>query len=295
MADLILSEGSHLHSADNVLLNGLLVSATDHSHVVDGVVLTLTLPLAEGNHLLVDDECWVSLHWKMTTLADDGKTYPRLPALEIDARTGERIELDEWLPAITLGAMRAGARMSIEPKLPDLELSASGTAGFIAALDKRLPTMTLTARFGNRTSELLLPAMELDISITGDRLGWLSKSLPGLTIISSGSTPVLATLTKDLPSLELTASAYRVGTGALDKTLPPLLLAASALAGASGTLAATLPAMKVETGMYGDQLSLNAILPTLVINPVGTGGSDGQPAELVNADRFADYVLRYER
>jgi hypothetical protein len=296
--NLNISPSYHEHVADNVLLNGLLIADGVHIHIADNIDLPVhCLTALDGYLVHVADACDVSPNWHATTLQDDGKSYPYLPVLECTAETGKRGELDEMLPGIELTDMRAGARMSTDPNLPVLECSATAQGETIASLDKRLPSLEATGRFGTRADDLILPDMRLDITMIGDLLLWLDKMLPGLTITADGSTPILATLIKDLPALEISASASAVVTGQLDRDLPALKITANALAGAAGVLNGILPALEMDSdsGLYGDQLNLTATLPAIVMAPLATGSFGGQPGELVDASRFTDYVLRYER
>jgi hypothetical protein len=275
----------------------LILQEAYHDHLADALTLSLTLAPGAGDHLHSADAVIVRLSWHLSTLQDDGKSYPLLPTLLLDAQTGERIDLDAMLPGVKPGSMRSGARTDPVAKLPVLELAATVQAGAVGRVDKRLPATSMAGRFGARCDELLLPALELSITITGDRWGRLDRTLPGLTITATGSTPVLATLAKDLPALEISASASRLHSGRLDRSLPALKLTASALSGAFGALQATLPALELTTdaGLYGDQLSLEAKLPALVAAAIATGTHGGQSGSIVNADRFTGYVLRYER
>lgn len=279
MADLVMQEAYHVHSADNV-----------------AVILNLTGLDSHHDHIV--DVCEPSKSWHGTTLQDDGKSHPYLPSLQIEAQTGERINLDSDLPGIQLTEMRAGARMDDTPNLPDLEISATAQVGAVGTLDRRLPSLMVSGRFGAHCDDdLMLPDMRLSITLVGDRLGWLDKTLPGLTLTAVGSTPVLATLAEDLPALAIAAAGSMVTTGTLNRKLPSLKISAQALVGAAGTLDATLPDLELDSdsGLYGDALSLDADLPTVVMAAIATGTVGGQAGELVNASRFTDYVMRYER
>jgi hypothetical protein len=295
-SNLNISPSYHEHAADNVLLNGLIVADGAHVHVADNIDLPVhCLTGLDGYLVHAADVCDISLSWHATTLQDDGKSYPYLPVLDISAETGKRGELDEQLPGIELTDMRAGSHMSAD--LPVLECSGIANTETILTLRKYLPSLEATGRFGIRAGELKLPCLQIEIDMDGDRLARLDKTLPGLTIEAEASTPVLASLIEDLPALELTGVLSSVGIGQLDKKLAPLKISASLLAGASATLTGILPALELDTdsGLYGDQLNLDATLPTVVMAALATGSFGGQAGGLVDPSRFTGYVMRYQR
>jgi hypothetical protein len=133
--------------------------------------------------------------------------------------------------------------------------------------------------------------------MVGDRLGRLAKSLPGLNLTAVGSTPVVGVLDKRLPAVRLEAETLVDGHGRLDVNLPAIKAVSDALVGAGGVLSAVLPDLALDntSGLYGDALSLDAVLPALVMGAVGTGSQGTSPGQLVDESRFAGVVLRYER
>jgi hypothetical protein len=294
-----LSPSYHDHVADNVLLNGLIIADGEHVHAADNIDLPVhCLGGLDGYLVHAADACDVSLSWHATTLLDDGKTQPVLPTLRLLAKSGERIELDAELPGVRLAEMRAGARTDADLNLPDLELNATVKVGATARLSRRLPALEGLGRFGARgADDLVLPFLELNIAMVGDRLGRLAKSLPGLNLTAVGSTPVAGVLDKRLPAVRLEAETLADGHGQLDVNLPAIKAIADALVGAGGALSAVLPdlALDITSGLYGDALSLDAVLPALVMGPVGTGSQDVGPGKLVDESRFDGIVLRHER
>jgi len=216
-----------------------------------------------------------------------------LPAFTCEGQFGERATLDERLPGIELTEMRAGARL--DEKLPDLRSDSTMLVGRVAILDKKLPEMVLKAHFGARADDLKLPDYEIDISITGDRLLRLDKILPGFEIEAAGSTPYLMTLDKKLPVFRPTIAISFDTTGSVDGIIPPFKIDASMLCGQLLTLNELLPALGIVASGYSGDMTVDANLPTLVMMPLGTGGSVLPISILIDTTRFTDYVLRYER
>ena len=216
-----------------------------------------------------------------------------LPAFTCEGQFGERANIDAKLPTIQLTEIRAGSRL--DAKLPDLECEGTMLIGRVATLDKKLPEMGLEAHFGARADDLKLPDYEIDLSITGDRLLWLDRSLPGFEIEAAGSTPVLMTLDKKLPVFRPTITISFDTTGSVDGIIPPFKLDASMLYGQVLTLNELLPALGIVASGYSGDMTVDVTLPTLVMMPLGTGGSVLPISILIDITRFTDYVLRYER
>jgi hypothetical protein len=284
MADLVIQEAHHVHAADEVGVQG-------------GVHTIATLNGAD--HVVADTFEIVSPSWHGTTLQEDGKTYPKLPAVVSFAYTGYRINASEELPGIQLTDARVGIRSGPRPYLPLLASSAVMSKATRLSLNRVLPAMSLSANSGIRSGTLKLPTPTLTITSAGaDKSGSLDKHLPGLTLSASASTPVLATLASDLPAITISAELAFVTTATLAKDLPAFKVSASALSGATITLSENLPAIVFDTDddatLYGDALSLDAYLPTLLA-AVGSSGESGVAATATSESRWTDYVLRHVR
>jgi hypothetical protein len=219
----------------------------------------------------------------------------KLPVYRIDAEFGQRCTLDAKLPVLEFADLRAGSHL--DEKMGDMECSATMQVGYVASLDRNLPTMQVEGHFGGR-AEGKLPDYEVDMSIIGDRLLSLDKIMPGWEIEAEGSTPFLLTLDKKLPVLRPTITTTFEMPLTLDASLPAFKITTDSLVGYLMALDRNLPAYKIEyddvTG-YSPDMSLDANLPTLVMTPLGTGDTVLPISLLVDATRYTDYVLRHAR
>lgn len=131
------------------------------------------------------------------------------------------------LPMMTLSA-RVGIKASFS--LPIMTLSASGTTTNGATLSRSLPLMTLAATGtvqGRATFARSLPMFTLDISMKPGTLNPLIATLPMFTLEgygTNGGAP--GTSTRSLPLMTLASSGYNTENGTFAKSLPPLELRA---------------------------------------------------------------------
>lgn len=175
-------------------------------------------------------------------------------------------------------------------------------SGSVGVLDAKLPAIIegvdWDMRFGSHF-EKLLPAVQLDAQTSGGLLGFLDAKLPGVECEAASVQPVSMWLNAKLPplSVDISHSVQRYPT--LDATLPTLTVEAFSYAGAGAILDGKLPPVMIAAdtaGTSGDILTLDAVLPTVVMRSVGTGaGVDGEVGVIIEETRFDDYVLRYAR
>ena len=298
LVSLVVAECYHLHDVDGLPAVGntqLVVAETWHDHVLDGEVTieeVSVLVIAEAYHAHAADTAGLNI--KMWTSSVDP---PKLPTPTLEAQ-GEVI-ISATAPSLRLPglllSMTAGFRCGVG-RLADLGISATGSSAKPMNLDKRLPTMSLSARSGAICGDMRIPVPELTMEVIGDLVGRLTRSLPGFTISATGSSPFTGTLNKRLPPLSLSISMSVVTLASLVGTLPTLKLSGTASLNDYGTLNKKLPSIIVSsiTG-HRSSIDMAMVLPTLIMASVGTGGVDAGSGRIYNEDRFEDYVLRYSR
>ena len=288
---LTVAAGDHVHAADNVTLYQLTMQKALHDHVANHVTLseTAVLVVAGCYHRHVGEATYAAIKY---TLVTDPLSPPKLPVLSVEAATGVRGDTAGgglMLPGISIEA-RAGLR--IDGNLPVMELSASGSVVGSLELGERLPAMSISAQSGARADALTMPTMEISASAENHR-GSLSRTLPGVTVSATGSRASAASFAADLPPVEAVVTISAEVTASLDATIPPFLVSAAGSRANSGTLEGTLPALESSAAGGSNQLTLDASLPTLVLQPTSGDGPGSGVIEL--ATRYDDYVLRYAR
>jgi hypothetical protein len=193
------------------------------------------------------------------------------------------------------GEARAGSQL--DEKLPALECEAVGLGGGIAFLDKRLPALVGESNGGARADSLQLPALQIEATLP-HLYGSVDKKLPGMTIEATGIAPLAGGLEASLPALLIEATSVASHVGELDEKLPPLRSAATVAVGGVLTLDRKLPDLRIDASAYTQSMTLDVNLPTLVMQPLGTGSGDGQigvGGSLEDTTRFESQVLRYAR
>jgi hypothetical protein len=116
-----------------------------------------------------------------------------------------------------------------------------------------------------------------------------------MTIEATGIAPLAGGLDAKLPALMVEMAMSSAHVANLDANLPTLKIAASAAAGDLLALDRNLPDLRIDASAYTQSMFLDVDLPTLVMQPVGTGAEDGQGGFLEDDTRFEDQVLRYAR
>jgi hypothetical protein len=278
--DLVLQDAYHLHDADEVGVQGGVhtLSSIDEAY---HVVISGVYPMVR-----------LTLSWDIWT---DTLNPPRLPVLKLEAQSDHRADTpDEGLvlPGLSLEA-RMGAQAA-DLTLPDLRIDAAASHEMVISGSANLSDLRLSATTGARSAELKLSELRLSATAQGGLFGTLDKPLPGLTLSATAHGPRTGSLAAELPPLEATITMLAESMASLAGTLPPVTISAGISGEQAMTVSGILPALEiVSTGTAGS-MTLNALLPTLVMAPAGGQASAGEGG-VVSEDRFDDYVLRYVR
>jgi hypothetical protein len=215
------------------------------------------------------------------------------------------------LPTVTmLEAARAGSRTGVDLNgvespltLPTVSSTGIVLSGEMFYTSKNLmPTITewnpWDLRFGQHF-EGKLPPIEIDAEFFKEFFLVVESTLPGIECEAEIILPTYLRLDASLPALTIDATTLIDRLYSLDRKLPVPILEAFSYGGYTA-LDAVLPPIRMLPGdsaaTSGDILTLDATLPTVVMQPVGAGGvPDGQAGVLMDETRFDDYVLRYSR
>lgn len=223
-------------------------------------------------------------------MAELGRTSTvYLPAMRCEGQTGERLDLDARLPDLDCTGY-AGAYA--DNTLPDLEVSATGTAGQVARLDETLPDLDCTAYAGSRCGVLRLPDLQIDAEASGFYSS-LDAKIPALMLEAEASTPTIGVLDmdltfptfdgemsldcrgvleSDLPNLRISATAHGPRTASLNENLPNLKIDAELKREGVGILDADLPGLTIKaTGHCVPDISLDDNLSNLKLSATGYG------------------------
>lgn len=304
---------------DPILLNttDLLNLNSFHDHIswnISRFWQWQDLDIHDPYHVLSDANCRVSKVFYLT-LGEWPDFVKRLPAFRIeDSYFNEIGMLSEAarLPPFVMVEGRFGARTGISAdrltesalKLPAVDLDATCLSGAIlwtgaAWLPAIIEAVDWDMRFGSNLKKML-PAIRIDASFVGEFFLSVDVRLPGIVCEAAITVPASMWLNAKLPAFRIDTDHTISRLYSLDATLPTFRLAAFSYGGAGAILDELLPAFRMITGdsevIADDLLTLDAILPTIIMRGIGAGiGADGQPGVIRDETRFDDYVLRYSR
>lgn len=274
MADLVIAEAYHVQSVDNIALtqvHTLVVQESKHTHFVDVCNIPIIL---------------------ISTPEPDGAT---IPILKLTAQAGYRINGDSVGrgPAVTLTEMRAGSRMA--GNLPTFSSTATATFERLMSVSGKLPATSCEARTGIRCgASLVTPVMTIEAE-SNQILITLDKTIQGLEIEATGSTPVLGTLSSKTPILQLSTGVVYGMVGTLSVNIPIPKITATMEWERVGTLSKTTPELQITATGYCNSMELDEYIPIPFLSFMASGGVGGGGGLLQDESRFTDYVLRHAR
>lgn len=146
-------------------------------------------------------------------------------------------------------------------------------------------------------TDATMPALKIVASLD-NYSAQIDSTLPSLKVSSTMSRAGTLAVDAKLPFLEVESSASATYGMAVAANLPTFKLLAHVYAGQSVQfdVDARLPALTIaSTGTVGTFLSVDSILPAIVMDAVGTGTQDGTGSGMTHTGRFDDYILRHSR
>lgn len=233
-----------------------------------------------------------------------GELDATLPALRIKNYDAYAYQADHnvgwgFLPDLGITADIEFNFLDVDATLPDLQIDASSSllqgifadnlvlpplrldAEFGERLDliAKLPTLQLQVTTGAEADNLILPALELAVSCTE-------------TVVQED---VFCNADCLLPALLITSSSDTIIITA-DLTLPGLLINATAARNISFSLDKKLPELRITSTGYCNTMTLDSVLPTLIMTPFGSGAGYGSSSSyMTDSNRFDSILLRHDR
>lgn len=224
-----------------------------------------------------------------------------LPELQVEIRTGSNCivtlpELQIDIPEFVLGytnvnlpslAIEAYEDTSIKIKsgefptyaltLPEFRIEAA--FGEVLTLNEKFPTLEIAAYSGIVSNDLTLPDL------------FLTSNVIETVVVED----ILATATCLLPPLLITTESL-TGSFDFDLTFPSLLVQANLSSPVNITLDKILSELRIDATQYGNSLTLDELLPAIIMRPLGYGDDSGSTiSTLIESGRFDDILLRYDR